>query len=69
MTKKQCIEHFGSGVAVAAALDINRSAVTLWGKYPPDGRQAQLEIMTDGALLSEATKRRRAAETKLKKAS
>lgn len=68
MTKQECIKHFGTGAAVAAALGIDRSAITLWGKFPPEGRQAQLEILTGGKLLSEKSKQRK-AKPKTRKAS
>lgn len=59
MTTQECIEHFGTGQAVADALGLaHRSSITLWGRYPPPGRQAELEIITKGKLKSERTRER-----------
>lgn len=44
--------HFGSRAALAKALNVGRSAVTLWGQYVPELRARQLEQITDGQLVA-----------------
>lgn len=45
------ISHFGSGVAVARALGITRSAVSQWQKRVPLEQALKVESVTDGALV------------------
>lgn len=52
MTPHQVVEHFGSQQAVADALRISQPAVAKWIAEGciPEGRQAQLQIITGGKL-------------------
>jgi len=54
MKTETVIEKFGSQQAVAAALGIKQPSVAVWGEYPPDLRQLQIEVITLGALKAEA---------------
>jgi hypothetical protein len=54
MTKDQAVEHFGTQVLLAQALEMSQGSVSLWGAYPPALRQLQLEAITGGALKAEA---------------
>ncbi|MDL4862952.1 Cro/CI family transcriptional regulator [Halomonas elongata] len=53
MTKSEAIKHFGSIQAVADALGITHGAVWQWPENLPIDRQAQIEILTGGALLAD----------------
>jgi hypothetical protein len=53
MTKDQAIAFFGTQVLLAKALGMSQGSVSLWGEYPPELRQLQIEALTDGALLAE----------------
>jgi len=65
MTTHEAISYYGTQQALADKLGISQSAVSMWGDYPPDARQMQLERITRGRLRAEANvfspKRRRAA--------
>lgn len=50
MTKEEVIEHFGSVARLARALKISTQAVYDWGDTVPQGRQFQIQIMTNGIL-------------------
>lgn len=50
MKKNDVIEHFGSLQNVASALGITHGAVWQWKEELPADRQAQLELITGGAL-------------------
>ncbi|MDX7786733.1 DNA-binding transcriptional regulator DicC [compost metagenome] len=50
MKKSDAIEHYGTATALARALGINKSAVSLWGDTIPKGRAYQIEVMTGGKL-------------------
>ena len=50
MTKDQAIAQFGTQLKLAEALGIQQSAVSLWGEFPPELRQLQIEALTKGAL-------------------
>ncbi len=52
MTKDQAVLHFGSQAALARALGITRGSVHNWDEIPI-GRQFQIEVVTDGALLAD----------------
>lgn len=45
------ISHFGSGVAVARALGITRSAVSQWRQRVPLEQALKVESVTEGALV------------------
>jgi hypothetical protein len=49
MTKDQAVEHFGTQVALAAALKMHQSTVCAWDEVPAL-RQIQLERLTGGKL-------------------
>lgn len=53
MKTSEAITHYGSGVALTAALRLSAGAVSQWGEYPPNARQLQLERITLGALKAE----------------
>lgn len=46
----EVINHFGSKIGVARALNISPSAVTQWGELVPEQRQFQIEVLTNGKL-------------------
>jgi transcriptional repressor of cell division inhibition gene dicB len=50
MRKKAVIKKFGSAAALARALGITRQSVHDWPDEIPEGRQYQLEILTNGEL-------------------
>lgn len=50
MTTEEAAAHYGGVRELALALNLSTAAVYAWGKYPPIGRQFQLEILTKGAL-------------------
>lgn len=50
MKTSEAIHHYGSNVALTAALGLSAGAVSQWGEYPPDARQLQIERITLGAL-------------------
>lgn len=55
MTSADAIKAFGgTQSALAKALGISQGSVSLWGEYPPELRQLQLEALTNGALTAEA---------------
>lgn len=43
MRTSDVITHFGTQAAIARALGISQPSVCLWGEYPPDVRQLQIE--------------------------
>lgn len=53
MTTKEAKEYFGGIKELAEALGIWPHNVSRWGKYPPKGRQYELEVKTNGALKAE----------------
>jgi hypothetical protein len=53
MTKNDIMKHFGSQRAIADLLNIDQSAVSLWGDTVPLQRQAQLQILSNGKLTAE----------------
>ena len=61
------LQHFKTQKAVADALRIKQPSVALWGEFPPDLRQLQLQRITKGKLKAEPGCRERVlglAETK-----
>lgn len=50
MRTKTAIKHFGSAAELARHLGISRQSIHDWGDEVPEGRQYQLEILTNGAL-------------------
>lgn len=53
MTTVEAVNHFGTQKALADKLGCGQPAIANWGKYPPAGRQLQLEKLTHGLLQSE----------------
>ena len=53
MRTADVLAHYGSQKAAAAALGLKQPSVALWGTYPPDKRQLQIERITAGALKAE----------------
>lgn len=53
MKTQTVIEKFGNQHAVATALGIKQPSVAVWGEYPPDLRQLQIEALTGGELRAE----------------
>lgn len=53
MRTKDAIEHFGTAAALAAKLQINQSAISQWGEFPPYPRQFQIQVATGGKLKAE----------------
>jgi hypothetical protein len=54
MKTQDAIDLFGSKVAIAEALGISKQAVTEWGDDVPLGRQYQLQVVTNGALIADS---------------
>lgn len=50
MFKKDVLAHFGSGVAVARALGVTKSAVSQWKRTVPLQNALHLQLITNGAL-------------------
>lgn len=50
MKTSEAIAHFGTASKLAAALGINRAAVSQWGAVVPKGRAYELQDKTRGAL-------------------
>lgn len=50
MRKAAAIEHFGSAVALAEALNISKGAVSQWGDTVPEGSAYKLQVITGGRL-------------------
>lgn len=50
MTTEDAIRHFGGRRELAEALGIWVTATYSWGRYPPLGRQYQLQVLTDSKL-------------------
>jgi DNA-binding transcriptional regulator YdaS (Cro superfamily) len=53
MKTSEAIHHYGSNVALTAALGLSAGAISQWGEFPPDARQLQIERMTLGAIKAE----------------
>jgi hypothetical protein len=53
MKKEDVIKYFGTQTAAAKALGCSQSRISEWGKYPPIGRQYQIELLTQGKLKAE----------------
>jgi len=62
MTPKDVLKFYKTQAAAAHALRIQQPSVALWVKQGriPHGRQAQLQLITGGALRADFPKRRRA---------
>lgn len=53
MRTADVLEYFHTQSAVAKALGITQPSVALWGEYPPDARQLQIEKVTRRRLRAE----------------
>lgn len=56
MTKQDVLKYFGGTVKTAQAIGVRHTTVSMWGKYPPDGRQCEIELLTAGTLKREPKK-------------
>lgn len=56
MKTKDVAAHFGSKTKLAEALGISPSAVTMWGEIVPEGRQFQLQVLTNGQFKAAMSK-------------
>ena len=54
MKTSEAIDFFGSKAAVAAALGLKTPSVYEWGEFPPQLRQIQLEMLSNGKLKADA---------------
>lgn len=61
MKKIDAINHFGSAVALARALDLTKQAVGQWPDEIPIGRAYQIEVLTGGKLKAKDDKSEQAA--------
>lgn len=50
MKMKDAVSFYGSKRALALALGVSKSAITLWGDQIPPLRSCQLEKLTNGQL-------------------
>jgi hypothetical protein len=55
MTPQQVLDHFGTQAEIARVLGCKQPSIAEWFEKGevPEGRQYQLEIATDGALVAE----------------
>lgn len=55
MEYSEVLDHFGNGVKVARALDIDPSAVYQWGRkgIVPMSTQYRIEVVSGGALIAD----------------
>ena len=53
MKTSEVIKYFKTQSKTGAALGCNQSTVSLWGEYPPDARQLQIERLTNHLLKAE----------------
>ena len=53
MTTKQAIEYYGGIRQLANALAIWPHNISRWGEYPPEHRQYELQVKTEGELKAE----------------
>lgn len=59
MKTSEAVARFGSVRSLAQALGLTEQAVYLWGEYPPQLRQYELEELTGGELKAERTSAQR----------
>jgi hypothetical protein len=50
---QEAIDFFGSVKELAQFLNVYPQVIYKWGDYPPDGRQYELEVKTNGLLRAE----------------
>jgi len=55
MTKLDAVNYYGSATKLALALGISKGAVSQWAEYPPAGKQAEIELLTQGELKREGS--------------
>lgn len=53
MTTKEAIDHFESVRGLAEALKCWPNEVYRWGKYPPKGKQYEIQVKTNNKLKAE----------------
>ncbi|MCL9783639.1 Cro/CI family transcriptional regulator [Vibrio sp. S4M6] len=54
----EVIEFFGKKADVAKVLNTTKQAISNWGDEVPELRQYQIEVITDGEIKSDFTKKR-----------
>lgn len=55
MTYNDLVRHYGTAAACARRLGLQRQAVHRWQRFGiPTGRQYQIQVDTDGALMADA---------------
>lgn len=58
MNFDQIISHFGTQQRAADALGLSQSSVAEWKKNGiPEGRQFQIQVITEGALMADPKKK------------
>lgn len=55
MLTTEVIAFFGGKSKVAAALKVSPAAVSQWGAQPPQSRQYQVQVLTEGKLRATGT--------------
>ena len=53
MTYDQVLQHFGTQVKIAAALEMTQGSVSAWEGIVPPFRQLQIERVTGGKLVAD----------------
>jgi len=53
MKTQEAVEYFEGRKALADALGIWPQVIYQWGEYPPQARQYELEVKTNGHLKAE----------------
>ncbi len=56
MTTDEAIDHFGGIKLLADALGIWPHSIYRWGYAPPQARQYQLEVLSEGKLKADRSK-------------
>ncbi len=64
MTKSEAMQFFGSQQTIADLLNIDQSAVSLWGDTVPLQRQAQLQLLSKGKLKAQLPAPRKRARAR-----
>lgn len=56
MTTEEAIHHYGSVKALADELDVWPHSIYKWGHQPPESRQYQIEVLSEGKLKADRSK-------------
>ena len=54
MKTSEAITFAGGSFKLSQLLNVTSGSISQWGEYPPDGRQLQIEKLSNGALKAEA---------------